>query len=336
MRITYLKGVPKVMKKVLKSLLCVVLAVGFILALAGCARINYVTNGTIKAIKEVQDGSYKNGGSDATDDSAQTDVTIDPFVANTYGGVEFKTEEDLVNYYVECYNNTKSQTANYIDADGNTQKFYSLLGEEKLTIGKTLIEGSENSVINALVPGIVDSLFQPNIYGLPPCNNRNPQYDNSNGDPSNPGTFDFRKSYLTVDDVQACNAKDNGDGTITLVIMPKSGSMSMRGEDPQGRFFQVLGDIGATVDSISVLSWASGTTEENCIVDYSGGTGTITIDTATKTITAADYHMAVKVEVNHASITVIKDKSASIDISYDLTYPASDKYLKDTKDLTRA
>ncbi|MCC8016614.1 MAG: hypothetical protein LIO43_04445, partial [Clostridiales bacterium] len=176
----------------------------------------------------------------------------------------------------------------------------------------------------------------PNIYGLPPCNNRNPQYDNSNGDPSNPGTFDFRKSYLTVDDVQACNAKDNGDGTITLVIMPKSGSMSMRGEDPQGRFFQVLGDIGATVDSISVLSWASGTTEENCIVDYSGGTGTITIDTATKTITAADYHMAVKVEVIHANVTVIRDKSASIDISYDLTYPASDKYLKETKDLTRA
>ena len=41
--------------------------------------------------------------------------------------------------------------------------------------------------------------------------------------------------------------------------------------------------------SISQLSWASGTTEENCIVNYEGGTGTVKIDTATNTIVEADY-----------------------------------------------
>lgn len=321
------------MKKTLKSILCAVLAVSFVLALTGCAKINYVTNGTITAIKAVQDGSYLK-----TDDEADSNVStsIEPFKEGTYGGVDFATEADVVNYYVECYNNTKAQTANYIDGDGNTQQFYALVGEEKLNIEKILIEGSENSLINNLVPGIVGGLFSANVYGLPPCNNRNPELDNNNDDATATEKFDFRTSHFTPEDCQACNVVENSDGTITITIQPKNGSMSMRGVDSQGRFFEVLGDIGATVDSIGALSWASGTTEENCLVLYEGGTGVITIDPATKTVTAADYHMAVNVEVSHANVAVIKDKSAVVTIAYDMHYPASDTYIMDAKQLTRA
>ena len=315
------------MKKTIKTILCVVLVAAFVLALAGCEKINYITDGTIQAIKEVQDGTYKDAGAEEETGTS----TIDPFVADTYGGIEFADEAAVVDYYVQCYNNTKSQTANYKDADGNAATYYALLGEEKISIEKVLIEGSENSVINNLVPTIVDGLFSPSTYGLPPCNNRDPQLDNSN-----PGQFDFRQSYFTAEDCQACNVVDNGDGTITITIQPKAGQMSMRGEDSQGRFFEVLGDIGATVDSISQLSWASGTTEENCIVNYEGGTGTVKIDTATNTIVEADYHMAVDVSVNHAIVLVIKDKSASVQISYDMHYPASDQYLLDSKGITKA
>lgn len=321
------------MKKTIKKILCVVLVASFVFALAGCAKINYVTNGTIKAIKEVQDGTYKNGGSDSAE-SEQTAVTIDEFVAGTYGGVEFKSVEDVVNYYVECYNNTKSQTASYTE-NGEAKTYYALLGEEKLKIESVLIEGSENSVINGIVPGIVDSLFSASTYGLPPCNNRDPKLDNYNVSDTDPGEFDYTKSYFTADDCQAANVKEQ-DGKIVLTIQPKDGSMSMRGVDSQGRFFEVLGDIGSTVDSISALSWASGSTEENCKVIYSGGTGTITIDPATKTVTAAEYHMAVNVEVNHANVAVIKDKSAEVKISYDMTYPASADYLKESKGIVKA
>lgn len=324
------------MKKTIKSILCVVLVASFVLALAGCEKINYVTNGTIQAIKEVQDGSYKETGTEGEEGTeAGSETVIDAFASGTYGGVEFASEEDVVNYYVECYNNTKAQTADYIDGEGNTVTYYRLLGEEKLNIESVLIEGSENSMINGIVPGIVDGLFKPSVYGLPPCNNRDPQLDNTSENPTSAGVLDFRTSYFTPEDCQACNVKDNGDGTITIQIQPKPGQMSMRGEDSQGRFFEVLGDIGATVDSISMLSWASGTTEENCLVKYQGGVGTITIDTASKTITAADYHMAVTVEVNHANVSVIKDKSASVQISYDMKYPASDEYLMDARQMTR-
>ncbi len=323
------------MKKTIKAILCVVLVAAFVLSLAGCAKLKYVTNGTIRAIKEVQDGTW-NQTDEGEGEDAGAATTIEPFVAGTYGGIEFADEASVVNYYVQAYNNTKSQTANYTDADGNAVSYYALLGEEDLQIGKVLIEGQENSVINNLVPTIVGGLFSKSTYGLPPCNNRDPLLDNSNGDASNPGQFDFRQSYFTPEDCQACNVVDNGDGTITITIQPKEGSMSMRGEDSQGRFFEVLGDIGATVDSISQLSWASGTTAENCLVNYSGGTGTIKIDTATNTVVEADYHMAVQVSVNHANVLVIKDKSASIDISYDMHYPASDEYLMEAKGITRA
>lgn len=322
------------MKKTIKVILCVVLVAAFVLSLAGCAKLNYVTNGTIQAIKEVQDGTWNQTDEEEGEDAGAE--TIEPFVAGTYGGIDFADEAAVVDYYVQAYNNTKSQTANYIDADGNTVTYYALLGEEDLQIGKVLIEGQENSVINNLVPTIVGGLFAPSTYGLPPCNNRDPLLDNSNGDASNPGQFDFRQSYFTPEDCQACNVVDNGDGTITITIQPKAGSMSMRGEDSQGRFFEVLGDIGATVDSISQLSWASGTTQDNCLVDYSGGTGSVKIDTATNTIVEADYHMAVQVSVNHANVLVIKDKSASIEISYDMHYPASDEYLMDARQITRA
>ena len=117
-----------------------------------------------------------------------------------------------------------------------------------------------------------------------------------------------------------------------MVIQPKAAEMSMRGEDSQGNFFEVLGDISGTVAQISVISFAQGTAEDNIKVTYKGGTVTCTIDTKTKEITKAEYNMVAEVAVNHATI---KDKSASLSISYKNTFPASDEYLKETKGVVR-
>ncbi len=198
-----------------------------------------------------------------------------------------------------------------------------------------MIDGKENTLINKLVPGIVDGLFKPNIYGLVPCNNRNPKLDNYNCDEKDPGPKDFTKSYVQGKDVLDANITDNGDGTITMVIQPKAAEMSMRGEDSQGDFFEVLGDISATVAQIPIITFAQGTAEDNIKVTYKGGTVTCTINTKTKEITKAEYDMVAEVAVNHATVKVIKDKSASLSIKYKNTFPASDKYLKDTKGVVR-
>ena len=85
-----------------------------------------------------------------------------------------------------------------------------------------------------------------------------------------------------------------------------------------------------------MLSFSQGSISDNFVVNYQGGTGTVTIDTKTKEITAADFVMKVHIDVTHANVTVIKDKSASLDVVYKNHFPASDEYLLKTKNITRA
>ncbi|MBO5494977.1 MAG: hypothetical protein J5964_04575 [Eubacterium sp.] len=263
----------------------------------------------------------------SADEGSDEDVSVlDPtFTAGTYGGIEFKEIGDVVNYYNEAYNKTKAETREYIDDSGNTAVWYSLLGEEKLEVSNIMIEGKENGTINGLVPGVVGGLYSPGLNGLSPCENRDPNLDvDENGE-------SLQTSRLTAEDLLDANVTDNGDGTITLQLQPVKVNMSHKGLDAQGHLFSTLGAIDSTVESISILSWASGTTAENVIVNYQGGYATVKIDTKSGLITEADYHMEAHIAVQHASVAVLKDKSATLLVTYDIHFPASDEYLMTSK-----
>ncbi len=266
----------------------------------------------------------------ASTDASNTsneDVSVleTPFTADTYAGIEFKSLEDVAAYYNAAYDKTKAQTREYLDGDGNTCVWYTMLGEENLQVTNIMIEGKSNSMINGLVPTVVGSLYSKGLNGLTPCANRDPNLDVDINNES------LKTSRLVADDILDASIKDNNDGTITMIIQPKAVNMSTKGMDAQGHLFSTLGDIASTVESISILEWESGTTQENCKVDYRGGTATVTIDTKTGLITTADYHMEAHIAVSHATIKVIKDKSATLLVTYDVHFPASDKYLMDTK-----
>lgn len=327
------------MKRITKSTAFVIAVIFVLSSFTGCAKVSYVASGAMNAVQKINDGSWQDELKEEISEAGENEVVIDTFKAGTYGSKEFKTEEDVVNYYIECYNNTKAQTAMYADKDGNSFEYYAFVSEEKLSIDSILIDGKKNDMLNNVVPGIVDTAFQKGVYGLPPSNNRDPLIDNTNMDASNPGDYDFRTSHFKPEYCLACNVTENSDGTITMQIQPKDASMAVRGADSQGSFFEVLKDLGSTVSGIfndyDALSWASGTTEENCRVDYKGGTGSVTIDPKTNLIVSADYEMKVVVEVNHANVSVIKDKSGAIYITHNIHYPASDSYLMEAKELTR-
>lgn len=273
-------------------------------------------------------GAYEAAPVDANASSGEDVATIDEFVAGTYGGIEFNSVEDVVNYYVKSYNYTKSLTAQYND-NGTTATYYKLLGMEDLTIENLLVEGKSNDVVNKLVPSILGSVFTGGLKGLPPCGNISPTADQV-GD-----GIDVTKSLLTAEDVLAANVVDNGDGTINITIQPKGVVLSMPGSDAQGHFFNTLGDISSTVESISVLSFSSGTINDNFVVDYKGGSGTVKIDTATGEILSGDYTMRVHIDVQHANVAILKDKSASLDIVYTNTFPATTEQLTE-KGITAA
>lgn len=248
-------------------------------------------------------------------------AVIDEFTPGTYGGVEFASVDDVVAYYVECFNYNKTLTAPYTD-NGESKNYYKLLGDENLQVTQLLIEGKENATINNLVPSIMGSLFTGKPKGLPPAAEADPAIDYRDD-----GTISQLESHLTAEDVLACNVVDNGDGTITITIQPKYVMLSQADQDAQGRFFNVLGDITETVSQISVLSFAQGDANDNVKVRYAGGTGSITVDTASKEITAADYVMKVHLDVTHANVTVIKDKSATMELEYTNKFPADDEWL---------
>lgn len=318
------------MNKYVKKGLCLALAVGMIAtSFAGCKKVNYVTNGAIEAIHQIKDGSWENQDDTATPEGGTDNAqVIDEFAAGTYGGIEFKSIEDVTNFYVEAYNYSKTLMADYKDKDGNTQSWYKLLGEEALTVDGIKIDGKENAMINNLVPGIVGGLYSPGLNGLVPSTNRDPKLDTDEWDGNGES---LTTSRLVADDLVAANVKDNGDGTITIQLQPKAVNMSVPGKDAQGHVFQSLGAIDKTVDSISALSWSSGTTAENCKVNYNGGVATVTINTSSKEIISAEYKMIAEVSVTHANIAVIKDKSASLNVTMEWKYPASADYMMKSK-----
>lgn len=301
------KGGPKSgfskFNKVLFSIFCILLVATVLIVALSSPKVSVVEGGEEEFVDEPK---------------------IEAFAANTYGGVEFGSVDDVVNYYVECYNNTKTVMADYTE-NGESKQFYGLLGEEDLKVENLLVEGKANATIDKLVPGILGSVFKGGVKSLAPGNSIAPEWDNQEVEGQE--NIDRTVSHLTVDDVLACNVADNGDGTITIQIQPKAQILAMPGQDPQGRFFNVLGDISGVVSQISVLKFESGTVADNFVVNYAGGVGTIKIDTATKTVVEADYVMNVHINVSHATVTVIKDKNASLDIVYTNHFPASDDYL---------
>ena len=265
--------------------------------------------------------------------NADVSVLDAEFEPGTYGGVTFNSVDDVVAYYVEAFNYTKTLTAPYTE-NGEAKTYYKLLADENLEVQNLLVEGKSNDMINKLVPGIMGSLFSGAPKGIPVAANRDPVYDYREDGP-NGSQIDQTHSHLTADDVLACNVKDNGDGTITISIQPKGVVLSMADQDAQGRFFNVLGDISGTVNQISVLSFSQGSIDDNFVVNYQGGTGVVKINTATKEIVEADYTMKVHIDVQHANVAVLKDKRASLDIVYTNHAPASDEFLLETRNITK-
>ena len=329
------------MRKVLSiiSLVLVIALVitGIVIGITKREEYNYVFTAMNKAIVAIKDGTWKEvapGGFGEIGSAAEEEESEAPpitFEAGNYGGVDFNSIEDVVNYYNTVYNATKAETAEYIDGNGGRPIFYAMVGEEYLNLkeGSLLVDGKANSIINGMAPGLITNIFSGNVVGLPPSANRDPNADiDENGE-------SLLTSRVTVEDVINAAVVDNNDGTITLTLVPEAVNLSHKGLDAQGHFFNSLGALDTTVNGIPGLSWASGTVSENVVADYKDGSAEVKVDVASGKIVEAKYHMVVKVKITHASLAVITDKSASLTLYYDNYFPASDEYLMKVRQLTR-
>ena len=93
----------------------------------------------------------------AADAAATEDKSvIGEFQAGTYGGIKMDTAEDAVKYYVEAYNKTKAETAEFNTPEGK-QTWSAFIGDEDLKINSVIIDGNENKTINSMVPGFIST-----------------------------------------------------------------------------------------------------------------------------------------------------------------------------------
>ena len=254
--------------------------------------------------------------------SATSEESNEPslvFTPGTYGGVDFKTTEDVLKYYNEAYDKTKAKTADYKNENGDVETLYAFIGEENLELkeGSLLVDGSANAMLNGMVPGIIKGIFTQNICPLPPMSNRHPADDKDSKGVS------FATSRAVIDDIKEASVEEV-DGKVKITLIPVATEMSEKGMDPQGHFFNSLGALDNVVAGISVLSFSQGGASENVKATYEGGSVIVTIDPASGEIVEADYHMVVNVDVTHANVSVIKDKSASLTILYDNHFPVSE------------
>lgn len=251
--------------------------------------------------------------------AAKTVTTAkDPFHKGSYAGVQLNSTADAVRYYVKAYNATKKETANYADKDKNVYTFYKMLGLKEINVTNVRLEGKRNTMIENLVQnelaGTEDSC------GLPPCTSVSKSEDTDLNGRS------LVTSRLRDADVESLQIKDNHNGTITLTIKPKAVQMSSPGADAQGRFFSTMGPLYDAIDSSlqqTGAKWSSGNAKKNVRMNYSGGTGTITINTSTGKITKARYKMVVKTEVRNVQVNNVKINSLAMTISTTDTFPIS-------------
>lgn len=217
--------------------------------------------------------------------SAAKSVTTakDPFKKGKYAGVQLNTTADAVRYYVKAYNATKKETAKYKDLETEEiSTYYKMLGCKEMFVTNTRINGSKNSFFDSYFESLLTDMTLPT--GLPPSTSVNKSADTDLNGKS------LITSRLRDTDVASLSIKDNKNGTVTLTIKPKAVQMSSPGADPQGRFFTTAGPMYDAIDKAIKENggkWTTGNAKKNVTMNYTGGTGTITINTSTGKISKA-------------------------------------------------
>lgn len=252
--------------------------------------------------------------------AAKTVTTAkDPFKKGKYAGMQLNTTADAVRYYVKAYNATKKETAKYQNKETDEiLTYYKLLGVKTLSADNVYINGGRNKFMDSYLDSMISDTKVGT--GLPPSTSVNKSADTDLNGKS------LITSRLRDTDVASLSIKDNKNGTVTLTIKPKAVQMSSPGADPQGRFFTTAGPMYDAIDKAIKENggkWTTGNAKKNVTMNYTGGTGTITINTSTGKITKAKYNMIVKAEIRNITLSGQKFKSIAMDCSKVDTFPAT-------------
>lgn len=221
--------------------------------------------------------------------AADTPTTDAPATDAPAVSADPATTEEIVAEYVKVYNTTKA-----------TGTF---LGKSSMECASVKINGKEQGALKTLAGSIITSngTDQPLM----------PYKDD------NPGN----ECLVTPADVASATYKNNGDGTATIKIIPKGTVNDKIFEGAQGKFFNVMEDVGSALANISVISWAEGDANSNTTLTTDGGYAEVTYNIESKMMTNATYVLITNASVEHCNVTFFKDQAGEAQFVYTVTYP---------------
>lgn len=203
-----------------------------------------------------------------------------------------KTTEEILKVYAEVYNTTKAAGT--------------FTGKNSMECTSIVLDGKENGMLKNLAGTVLKS--NDTGISLPP---------NKDGD-SRGATCQVK-----VEDIKEGGATytDNGDGTATIKLVPIDTTNSKRFEDAQGRMFNVMEDVAASLANISLISWSEGDANSNTVLNTKDGYAEVTFNKDTKMMTKAEYVLITVADVQHANVAMFKDKSAQATFKYVESFP---------------
>ncbi len=289
-----------------KRIISIALALVLVFSLAACTRtinVNVKYEGSAQPAAQpsaqpasTQPASTAPASQPASDASQPADDSKEPASKPADDAKEPSGElsasssvEDIVAEYVKVYNTTKA-----------TGTF---TGKESMTCDSVSLDGSENGTLKNLAGKFMSA--NGTGYQLPPYSDAD----------------EGKECKTTAADIEKAEYKDNGDGTATIKLFPKSVTNSKRFADAQGNMFNVMEDVASALASVSVLKWSEGDANSNVTLTSGGGYCEVTYDKASKTMTKAEYVLITTAEVQHANVLMFKDKNATAQFTYIMSYP---------------
>lgn len=236
------------------------------------------------AVSVTQPGPAPSGSEAVTNTPAETAPSETPQVGLTASS----GKEEIVSEYIRIYNNTRSNP--------------SFTGSDNMDFSNLIVNGNENKTVENLFGKLASNYSGATGIPLPPYE------DEKDGVYS---TQYAETCLITADDIEQASYADNGNGTATIRLVPKTCVNSSRYGDSQGKMFNV----------INFSNNSDGSFAEELRITNGGGWCEVTYDKASLQMVNAQYVLKAEVYLKNPNLPLLKNKEIQFNMEYTANYP---------------
>lgn len=271
--------------------LSVILCVAVLLCFASCGKTDTDETTTAQSANEETITSLLSTTLKSESESVPTQILSEETtqeIIQQSGLTSSSTKEEIVNEYIKIYNNTRKNP--------------NFTGTDNMEFSNLIVDGSENKTVENSFRKLASLYSGANGIPLPPYE------DGKDGVYS---TQYSKTCLITADDIEQASYTDNGNGTATIRLVPKTCVNSSRYGDSQGKMFNV----------INFSSNEDGSFAEDLRVTNGGGWCEVTYKKSSLQMVNAKYVLKADVYLKNPNLPLLKNKEIKFKMEYTSIYP---------------